>query len=91
MQLEEQFAQRLMEQGSKARGPLELSPLVTQHLQDLEELCDREAALPARAIRPLALSANRGAALWDESGVEDESDSTEEVRKGVMILGEGEG
>ena len=77
--LEECFAQRMVEMTHNTRGPLELGPLVTQHLQDLEELCEREAALPYRPIGPLVMPANRRQALWDESGVEDESDSMEEV------------
>ncbi|KAL8621774.1 hypothetical protein ACOMHN_016261 [Nucella lapillus] len=93
--------------GGRGRGSpsSDLAPLITSHLQDLEELCDREGSLlPPRSLRPLphppsssySSSSSSSSAhhqqqhrrresgkqqaggLWDESGVEDESDSTVE-------------
>ena len=93
MELEESLAQRVMDLTLASRGLQDLAPLVTQHLQDLEELCEREAAparpmWPLRPIRPLLMPASRRQGRWDESGGEDEddSDSMEEVSQPRVAL-----
>ena len=66
---------------SSGSNNLELSPLVGDHLTAMEDLCEREA-WPVRAplgIGPMRMPGNRKHGMWEESGVEDESDSNDEV------------
>ncbi|KAL8594930.1 hypothetical protein ACOMHN_038493 [Nucella lapillus] len=59
LHLEDYFAQRLLDMARNSRGALELSPLIKQHLQDFEELCDRQVTMAHRPIRPLVMPADR--------------------------------